>query len=806
MSFTVQSWKENLKKRLEGWHGRMKKSGVKSIYAFISASALLPVIQAVSVGDLAPIMELGKLFSGLGTSLLANKLQGWKNETEAAKEIETEIENNQGLRAELDELLEKLNALPLARESVNKDNHKWFEESLQKELDRMGKFHRLEAIIKGQGAIAQGDEAIAINAGGDINVKIDKSRKETHIHSKAQTVASPETLRDSYLNRLFQQSRQLSLTGVDPKAASSEKEAQLKLDAVYTALLTLTPEEHKDLLQGKSPERQARRQSALEQLNRHPKLVLLGDPGSGKSTFVNFAALCMAGEQLAQDKINLELLKSPLPDEDEEGRKPQPWDHDALIPVRIILRDFAARGLPPVGEKAASEHVWNFIESELALKEYGTYLKKELLEKGGIILFDGLDEVPEADKRRTQIKQAVEDFADTYLKCRILVTSRTYAYQKQDWHLSGFSETILAPFSKGQINNFIEHWYDHTANIRGTNREDAQGKAEQLKRAISGNDRLYALAGRPLLLTLMASLHAWRGGSLPEKREELYADTVNLLLDWWVSPKTVREADGTVKVLQPSIAECLKVDMDKVRKLLNELAFKAHTSQPEVMGTADISEAHLVSGLMELSNNPEVNPAILIEFLVDRAGLLLPRGIGVYTFPHRTFQEYLSACYLTDTDFPYTIATLVRKEPNRWRETALLACAKAVRGAASIVWSFVDAMCYCKPEDISKNSEDIWGAQIAAQALVESTDLAKISEPNREKVTRIRYCLQEILSIKDFPPGERAAAGVNLAHLGDGRGEVMTVEKVPFCLVPKGKFWMGEEDQIHENKSLSHDF
>ena len=657
-------------------------------------------------------------------------------------------------------------------------------------------------INTGPGIAFQGDHNIVIP--GQVHGNVEVRHGDT-FELPAGPQPDPAALRQAYLNRVLEQTQTLQLTGVDPKAARDPaSRTGLALAAVYTALMTQQTE------QGERrgmpmPEREARRLSAVAMLDREPKLALLGDPGSGKSTFVNFVALCLAGEGLGREDANLALLTMPLPQEAETRRspdekpEPQPWSHPALLPVRVVLRDFAAAGLPPVGQRATGDHLWRFIAAELGetLADYAAHLKRELREAGGLVPLDGLDEVPDADERRVQVKQAVQGFAADFPACRFVVTSRTYAYQRQDWKLPGFSEAALAPFSPAQITRFVDGWYSHLAAVRGLNQGDAQGRAALLKEAIRRSARLAELAERPLLLTLMASLHAWRGGNLPEKREELYADTVDLLLDQWESPKMVRGPDGKPAVVEPSLLEWLKLDRAAVRRLLERLAFEAHRDQPALTGTADIGQDRLVNGLVGLTANPDVKPARVIEYVRDRAGLLVARGVGVYTFPHRTFQEYLAACHLTDHGFPDDLADLVLADGQRWREAALLAGAKASRGTISAAWNLAEALC-CREVGARPEAGECLAALLAAQTLIETGALANVSERNRPKAECIRLWLRAIAERGALGPVDRAAAGDALGIMGDDRpGVGLRPDGVPDVAwrgVPAGQFVMGSQD------------
>jgi hypothetical protein len=241
----------------------------------------------------------------------------------------------------------------------------------------------------GSGAIAQGSDSQAVGqhavgVQGDSHAPIDNSTQtHTHFHlGKPNEGTSVLAMRRAYLGRLWRQANAVSLL-----AGGDNREA-VRLAAVYTAVLTERLEAAGKGDPGKSqlvggPDELAqvlgrgkpKRLSALTVLDTDHRLVLLGGPGSGKSTFVSIVAQAMAGELLGEDaevpEPNLATLTAPLPAEEGESRgdkdkapKPQAWRHGALLPVLVVLRDLAAQ-LPPAGNAVGAQDVWRYVESTL---------------------------------------------------------------------------------------------------------------------------------------------------------------------------------------------------------------------------------------------------------------------------------------------------------------------------------------------------------------------------------------------------------------------------------------------------------
>ncbi|MBU0655854.1 MAG: SUMF1/EgtB/PvdO family nonheme iron enzyme [Gammaproteobacteria bacterium] len=622
-----------------------------------------------------------------------------------------------------------------------------------------------------------------------------------------------------------------------------ENSQRLELDAVYTALMTtevieefIVDGERKDVAlafnmsaikNAKTATFSQYHLSALDAANLKQFLVLTGEPGSGKSAFVNYLTLCLAGENLKSEHVNLQTLTAPLPDEQGTPKisvnmsvgmlKPeiceirQTWEHGGLIPVRIILRDFSASAhFPAEQEKGDVCHLMGFLHTQLERTDCQSYveiLQQRLRDGKVLVMFDGLDEVPQAGDRRKRLVECIDGFAKSYADCRLLVTCRPYAYRDPQWHISQFAVSHLAPFTDGQIIRFIQRWY---ASLGTLEPDTAITQGTKLQTAVLQRTSLHDLAKRPLLLSLIAYLHAYRH-ELPERRADLYERLLELLVNKWEKARfDAKDCDDARKLSQHSLAEFLQVGQDVIHRVLKRLAFHAHALQDaQQHGTADISADDLILALVKeaRSNGKKVDEWEVCEYLRDRVGILYQRGgtnemDAVYTFPHRSFQEYLAAAYFQlETDelfkghedcqsWQEVAAQLAMFDPDRWREVVLLAGGIDALDKPRPVWDLVNAL---YPEALNcLTKEAAWGLRLAAEIMADNLNVTQVGRIHKPIFERIRTALPQALITSHLPAVERAAIGRYLAVIGDPRPEIMTVEAMAFVPIPAGKFWMGK--------------
>lgn len=491
-----------------------------------------------------------------------------------------------------------------------------------------------------------------------------------------------------------------------------------------------------------------------------PRFVLLGDPGSGKSSFLRHLALCLAGELRrragdagAPANASLAALRD--------------WLLDAYTPLYIELRSLVRDlfpGLPADATRPAplptSEHLWRYVREQVlgpGLAGFETALRGLFAQGQAILLLDGLDEIPQADdpRRREQVKAFITALAGSYPALRMIVAGRPYAYRVGEWSLPDFGHTTLQPLSVSRLQELAQALFAIATPGRAA--EEATAFVEAVRSHPHMEPRFHA---NPLFFTLLAAL--WLEAPdrrLPETEAELYRRAVDLLLDRW----TRRRAPD------PPVADSLGLSAAELRSVLETLACTVHEQAAPGQDTTVFHGKELLGILLDAGFQVRIQD--VPHYLEQHAGLLVSPARNLFYFSHRSFQEHLAACELTcrepsrrrppvaaDRHFPHGLIRRAQERPDLWRNVALLAADElAAQGRGDELWRLLIACCRPYLEQ-----GEALGAAPLALAIARRHQLFAGGEDLLHDVllTLLRRAARQILTdVTQFPPEDRNLAG-----------------------------------------------
>lgn len=331
-------------------------------------------------------------------------------------------------------------------------------------------------------------------------------------------------------------------------------------------------------------------------------IILLGDPGSGKTTFL---------KQLVCDISRGKVEKYPgIPRN--------------LIPIYAPLREIIDN---------ENETFVTYLKRVSGLNEHAVseFSLTKMLEEGRIIiLLDGLDEITNYDKR-VKTCHWINEARVRLPKVIFIITSRYIGYTGSDRLFNDeLLELYINPFDANNVNEFISKWFLSAESIiHQTDDDEAVALAKRhetnLIESINRSSQLVELSKNPLMLQLIILVFMYKG-ALPQRRADLFDECINVLLERWDMAKGLQ----------------IVLPRNQARFLLRTFAFWIHKNEGDKAASfADIDQ--LFDPILEEFGKKNISTQEVITDLMNRSSILteyMPNEIG---FSHISFQEFLAA-------------------------------------------------------------------------------------------------------------------------------------------------------------------
>ena len=368
-------------------------------------------------------------------------------------------------------------------------------------------------------------------------------------------------------------------------------------------------------------------------LGRSRLTLIRGEAGSGKSTL-----LCWLAVAAARGKFTADLAG---------------WN--GCVPFYITLRSYAGRTLPNPEEFLATA------AGPIAGLMPEGWVHRQMSSGRALLMVDGVDEL--TGQQRHAVRPWLAGLLADYPEIRVVVTSRPAA-AGSDWLAAeGFTEAFLERMRSADIRALIRHWHaavKDAGNYPCTPEELPAYEAALMSR-LEAAPHLWVLAATPLLAAMLCALNLDRKTQLPHDRMDLYRAALDMLVER-------RDAERHVPSYQDVVLEQGQ-KMQILQRLAWRLSATGRAELPKPTALACVEET--VRAMPRVTAGSQE----VLEYLLQRSGVLREPSRGRIDFIHRTIQEYLTARQVADDG---DMDLLVRNaHRDQWREIIVMAAGRA---------------------------------------------------------------------------------------------------------------------------------